>query len=276
MDSLELKEKIKEHYNIVTPYYNSLWGKHIHHGYWITGKESKEVAQDNLVEKLIKEGEVKLNSKILDVGCGVGASSIYFAKNLNSEVVGITISPIQQAIAENSAKENGVNFKTRFLVMDAENISLNENFDYIWSVEAISHFPNKDKFFTDAIKLLNIDGRVVLIDWFIRENLTVAEDKKYIDPIRKGMLVPDISTMERYKQILIKNNCRIISEGDISKETAKTWDISLEIIRNPKFWLLAIKQGKEFVQFLRSFKAMRDGFSSGMFIYGYIVAEKLG
>jgi hypothetical protein len=39
------KRKIVEHYDFVSPYYHSLWGEHLHHGYWIRGDESKEVAQ---------------------------------------------------------------------------------------------------------------------------------------------------------------------------------------------------------------------------------------
>ncbi|MEK7194417.1 MAG: methyltransferase domain-containing protein [Patescibacteria group bacterium] len=272
VDPVTLKKDIQEHYDLVTPYYNSLWGKHIHHGYWISGKETKEVAQVNLVKKLIEVGEIKPNRDVLDVGCGVGASSIYLAEHLGERVTGIIISPIQVDIAKKFAADSNV--KVKFLVMDAEKMMFSEKFDYVWSIEAISHFPNKDKFFKDAILFLNPGGRIALVDWFKKEGLSSQEDKRYIDPIRKGMLVPDISTMQRYEEILIKNGCKVITRGDISVETAKTWDISLDIIKNPKFWDLAIKHGRQFVDFLKSFQAMRAGFSSKSFIYGYIIAEK--
>ena len=42
-------------------------------------------------------------------------------------------------------------------------------------------------------------------DWFKKENLVSSEEKKFINPIKKGMLVPDISTMKRYKKILLNN-----------------------------------------------------------------------
>ena len=50
------KDKVIEHYDLVSPYYNSLWGTHIHHGYWLTGKETKEEAQENLTALLIDRG----------------------------------------------------------------------------------------------------------------------------------------------------------------------------------------------------------------------------
>ena len=39
------KEKIRNHYDLISPYYFTLWGEHLHHGYWIHGDEPKEKAQ---------------------------------------------------------------------------------------------------------------------------------------------------------------------------------------------------------------------------------------
>lgn len=54
--STELKEKIKDHYNKISSYYKDLWGDNIHHGFWIKGDESKEVAQEQLMQELAKVG----------------------------------------------------------------------------------------------------------------------------------------------------------------------------------------------------------------------------
>jgi tocopherol O-methyltransferase len=46
------KNKIIEHDDLVSSFYRSLWGEHLHHGYWIRGDESKENAQLQLAEHL--------------------------------------------------------------------------------------------------------------------------------------------------------------------------------------------------------------------------------
>src|SRR5690348_8497165 len=69
------KEKVRDHYDRMSPYYHSLWGEHIHHGYWIRGDESKEVAQVQLIEHLARAAGIPPGARILDVGCGFGASS---------------------------------------------------------------------------------------------------------------------------------------------------------------------------------------------------------
>src|SRR6202022_858650 len=100
------KHRIIEHDDIVSAYYRSLRGEHLHHGYWIRGDESKEKAQLQLIEHLAQLARVKPGSDILDIGCGFGASSLYLAKNYNAAVTGITISPVQVEMATRaSAKE---------------------------------------------------------------------------------------------------------------------------------------------------------------------------
>src|SRR5881227_2568045 len=62
------KDKVRDHYDRMSPYYHSLWGEHIHHGYWIRGDESKETAQLQLIEHLAQVAGIQPGSRILDVG----------------------------------------------------------------------------------------------------------------------------------------------------------------------------------------------------------------
>src|SRR5215470_16310266 len=112
------KEKVRDHYDRMSPYYHSLWGEHIHHGYWIRGDESKETAQVQLIEHLAEAARVQPDAQILDVGCGFGASSIYLARRYRAKATGITISTVQVEMANKAASTAGVN--ASFLLMDAE------------------------------------------------------------------------------------------------------------------------------------------------------------
>src|SRR5882762_5828723 len=164
------KHKIIEHYDAVSPYYRSLWGEHLHHGYWIRGDESKEKAQLQLIENLARLANVKPGADILDIGCGFGATSLYLAKQFNAAVTGITISPIQVEMAIRAAA--GRNLDVTFLSMDAEAMSLHKKFDILWSVESISHYQNREQFFASAARLLRPGGSFAITDWFKKEKLT--------------------------------------------------------------------------------------------------------
>jgi cyclopropane fatty-acyl-phospholipid synthase-like methyltransferase len=266
------KPKIIEHYDVVSPFYRSLWGEHLHHGYWVRGDESKEEAQLQLTQHLAKLANVKPGSDILDVGCGFGASSLYLAGHYGATVTGITISPVQVEMATQSAAAKGLHAK--FLLMDAEAMTFQKQFDILWSMESISHMQDLLAFFSSAAKLLKPAGSLAITDWFKKKSLTLAEHRKFIDPIEKGMFV-ELQTMEHYEQLLISNGLQIIHREILNRNCEKTWDLGLEIIKNKDFWALAAKLGTHFVSYLKAFQAMRAGFASGNFVYGLLVASKI-
>jgi tocopherol O-methyltransferase len=266
------KERIREFYDLVSSHFHELWGEHLHHGYWIRGNETKERAQIQLIEHLAQSANLRPGRRILDVGCGTGASSIYLAKHYQVEATGITISPVQVRLANQAAARADVN--ATFLLMDAEAIQFEKLFDIVWSVESVSHYQDIGKFFASAANLLKPNGTVAIIDWFKKPNLNPAEYKQKILPIEKGMLV-ELETMQEYETWMRSNGLQIVKSEILNKNCAKTWDLGLDIIKNRSLWKLAATQGAMFVDFLKAFRAMRAGFASGDFVYGLVVAQKI-
>ena len=263
------KHRVIEHYDLVSPYYRSLWGEHLHHGYWIRGDESKERAQLQLIEHLAQLTNVKPGSDILDIGCGFGGSSLYLAKNYGAAVIGITNSPVQVQMAIKAAAKERLNAK--FLLTDAEAMGLRKQFDLLWCVESISHYQHRAAFFASAPKLVKPGGVFAITDWFKKENLTPAEARKFIDPIEKGMLV-ELQVMDDYEDYLTSSGLQIVHREILTEHCAKTWDLCLDIINDKALWKLALEHGPQFVAYLKAFQAMRAGFASGNFIYGLFVA----
>lgn len=266
------KEKIREHYDALSPYYHSLWGDHIHHGYWIRGDESKEVAQLQLVERLAQTAGLPPDCKILDVGCGIGAASIYLAQKYGADVTGITISPVQLEMAKQAAAKQDA--RVKFLLMDAEALELDGSFDVIWAVESVSHFRSVPRFFESAADLLRVNGTIALIDWFKREELETLEERRFVAPIERSMLVK-LRTMRAYGEWMEAHGLRVVHRERLNEHCARTWEICLEFLKEKKFWELAAKHGSRFVAHLRGFRAMRAGFASGNFVYGMMVARKM-
>jgi tocopherol O-methyltransferase len=265
------KEKVKDFYDRVSPYTHDLWGMHLHHGYWISGEETKERAQIQLVEHLARLAGLAPGRKILDVGCGFGGSSIYLAKNYDADATGITISPIQVEMARKAAAIDGVNVE--FILMDAEEMKFDEPFDVVWSIESISHYPQKESFFASAAQCLKSGGTLAITDWFKKEHLKQREHDKFIQPIEKGMLV-ELHTMEDYAAMLRRNGLQVVHNEVLNKNCSKTWDLCLEMLKNKALWRVAAENGSEFVAFLRAFRAMRAGFASGNFVYGLMIAKR--
>ena len=180
-------------------------GEHIHHGYFIDPADTKEVAQARLIDLLLERSQLPTGSQVLDVGCGIGGTSRFLAKNMGCSVTGITISGQQVKLAkELSSKEAGPvdgkveksgftglgNGSVRFVELDAEKMGdyfneseSNMSFDCVWISEAMSHLPDKELFFRNVSILLKSGGKLVVADWFKAEELTEAQMEADIKPI---------------------------------------------------------------------------------------------
>src|SRR5918998_649666 len=113
MTSKHYIEAVRDHYDRLSVFYRALWGDHIHHGFW-ENNESPKVAQVKLIERLARRAGIVRGSRVLDVGCGVGGSTLWLARNLDCTVVGITISPVQAEMATEKARKEGLQKRARF------------------------------------------------------------------------------------------------------------------------------------------------------------------
>ncbi|KAI1340684.1 S-adenosyl-L-methionine-dependent methyltransferase [Xylariaceae sp. FL0016] len=296
-DSLSaLKDRIKKHYEIASDYYYSLWGQHIHHGYFKSPTETKEQAQVNLIDYLLEISALPDGSRVLDVGCGVGGTTRFLAKEHDCQVTGITISGRQVEIAKrltlaetSTEGEDSSGFfayskgKARFIELDAEKMAEyfaaqaapSAQVDCVWISEALSHLPNKPLFFSSSFSLVASGGRLVIADWFKAPGLTTEQVDADIKPIEDGMLLPRLFTSDEYVAMAKEAGFKLRGEPiDISKDVAKTWDISWSLVSSPSLWAFAISQGRDGLAFLQAFRAMRRGYANGTFRYAIMSFEK--
>src|SRR5262245_53199686 len=126
------KRVIRFHYDLITPFYRLFWGPHIHHGLW-EADESPRAAQLQLTERLASLALVTSTDRLLDVGCGMGGSSIHLAKSRGCQTLGITLSPLQRRWAALAARWHRVADRAVFRCDDAESVVLEgESFDVLW------------------------------------------------------------------------------------------------------------------------------------------------
>jgi tocopherol O-methyltransferase len=267
-----LKEKIIKHYDEISPYYRDLWGVHIHHGYWKTGLETKEEAQEQLIDQLISHAKIQPRATILDVGCGLGGTAIYLHKKLGARVTGVTISPRQIQIGNELALNRGAD--VRLLLMDAENLTLDRPFDVVWSVEAISHLSRRADCFRSMARLLKAGGKLVIADWFQSNTATLKQEREFLHPIEQAMLVPKLESPSIYMKYVTGAGLNVIEFEDLSTRVQKTWDLAIDLIKKPALWKFAAGRSKDFSAFLHGFRAMKAGYKAKALVYGVLIGQK--
>lgn len=87
--------EVASHYDELDRFYRDVWGNHLHHGLWSSGRESVEEATLLLTRLLIAKAGILNGQRICDVGCGYGETSRVLARQYGAEVVGYTVSRAQ-------------------------------------------------------------------------------------------------------------------------------------------------------------------------------------
>ncbi len=267
-------QSIRGHYDLSTVFYRLLWGPHIHHGYW-EHDERARVAQVQLIERLANACGSSADDRLLDVGCGMGGSSIHLAKTRNVQATGITVSPLQRQWATCSARWHGVHRQTSFLCRDAEAIELAPNsFDTVWSVECTEHLFDKPRFFERAARWVKPGGRVAICAWLAGENLEDSRKRRQVDEVCEGFFCPSLGAHSDYCRWMEDAGLEMIVSEDWTANVARTWELCHQRVACSKVRWLARLIDQDTVMFLDRFETLLNAYRNGAMQYGCFVARK--
>lgn len=216
---------VATHYDQLDKVYRQIWGEHVHHGYWQTGNESSDEAVKKLVALVGHEANLKQSSRICDVGSGYGATSRMLAETFSADVTAFTVSPAQFAFA-NAVRHAGK--KPHYLLQDwNENTLPKQSFDAVIAIESSEHIDDKPRFFAEAHRVLDVDGRLVVCAWIAKENPKPFEIRFLLEPICREGRLPGMGTVTEYCDMMYTAGFKSVSHQNISQQVKKTWPICI-------------------------------------------------
>ncbi|MEZ6044145.1 MAG: methyltransferase domain-containing protein [Planctomycetaceae bacterium] len=211
----------------------------------------------------------------LDVGCGMGGSSIHLARKFNCEVIGVTLSPVQRRWASTSSLLSGASRNTQFLCQDAEQINFEpESFDIIWSIECTEHLFDKPAFFRKAATWLKPGGRVSICAWLAGDNVESAEDIQQVYDVCEGFFCPSLGSSADYEHWLTDSGLTMEQTLDWTERVDRTWEICKSRIQKTGMPWLARMIDQDTVMFLDRFETILKAYRTGAMKYGCFIAHK--
>ncbi|KAJ4799986.1 Gamma-tocopherol methyltransferase [Rhynchospora pubera] len=270
-----LKKGIAEFYDESSGVWESVWGDHMHHGFYepdtAASLSDHRPAQIRMIEEAlsfagVSDDPMKKPKTIVDVGCGIGGSSRYLAKKYGAQCRGITLSPVQAQRAQELAAAEGLADKVSFQVADALQQPFPDGeFDLVWSMESGEHMPDKMKFVSELARVAAPGATIIIVTWCHRD-LSPSEDSLKPDEIAllnkicDAYYLPAWCSASDYVNIAKSLSLENIKTADWSDNVAPFWPA---VIRSAFTW-----QG--FTSLLRSgWKTIRGALVMPLMIEGY-------
>jgi|GEM_PF-842742 len=272
----KITHKIAQFWDRLSPGWEKIWGPHIHHGYYEENEHLTPLqAQEKLLHKLTELIEIPEKAEILDVGCGMGGSSIYLAQQYAAQVRGITLSPRQVQIATEVAQKAGVTGLS-FQVEDALYLQSFQDcsIDVVWSLESCEQFFDKKLFLNNAYRVLKPGGKLLLVTWCSSQDEYQHQAAKKYQKLCHEFDLPYLPTINRYRELLEEEKFTIKSVIDWSDQVKKSWEVGVNLVQSISLLRILQMGGWQAWRFARQIKLMRDAFQENRIQYGVFIAEK--
>lgn len=262
-------ELIRDHYDSLALVYRAFWGDHIHHGLFEHGDETPQQAQGALVDYCLELVRPAVGSAVLDVGCGHGAPAVRLARELDCQVLGLTISEKQAYLARENAARARVQQRTRFLVQDAETYAYpHEEFDLVWTMESSEHFADKPRYLQNVAATLKPGGQLLLAAW------TGSMESAGVRAVAAACLCPALWTAQEYCDAIAAAGLQLRSCEDLTAKVTRTWKVCSRRAQAARVAAALLPRPAR--DFVKGIELILAAYSSGELSYTILSAKKPG
>lgn len=168
-------------------------------------------------DAMIAAAGIGPETRVLDIGCGVGGPALYLAEKTGCHVTGIDLMEWHAVEAAGRAVARGVAARTVFQAGDATALAFPDvSFDVVWSQDAWCHVPDKPKVISEAARVLKPNGHIAFTDWVALAEMA----PNYLAEIKAAVSAPNFGTPSHYREWLEAEGCTVLESQDISAHFA--------------------------------------------------------
>jgi tocopherol O-methyltransferase len=270
---------VADHYDDLDRIYREIWGEHVHHGLWSTGRESHWTAVRQLVERVAEQARITGSSRVCDIGCGYGATASHLSSVHRASVTGITLSRTQYDLAVQRTRSDP-RIRIRWGNW-LENQLPDQSFDAAIAIESTEHMTDKPLCFAEAHRILKPGGRLVVCGWCAGEQPRRWEIRLLLEPVCSEGRLPDLRTPTEQTRLLEKAGLRVPHYEDLTQKVKRTWNICIrrsitKFITDSKTrrYFLSPRHAARNREFLFAIFRIRLAYETGAMSYGMFTAEK--
>lgn len=216
---LRTPEVVDRYYTLCIPFYREFLGRHWHTGFYApTGPIGPP---DQLRMELVVAASARVgpDTRVLDVGCGIGGTACHLARATGARMHGVTPNAVQLELARAHARDQGLAERATFSRGTADALPFaDESFDVVLFFESACHFPDRTGFFREARRVLRPGGHVAGEDWIATSALDAAQRHRFIEPICDTWAIPELGTLESYADAMATAGLQVRERVDMRQE----------------------------------------------------------
>jgi cyclopropane fatty-acyl-phospholipid synthase-like methyltransferase len=169
-------------------------------------------------DSIVEEIQALHASRVLDLGCGVGASLIHIASRTNVHAIGVTISGVQAARARDLILRAGL--AQRISVLEGSFLALDPllpKVDLAFAVESFILAGDHARFFQEAERVLRPGGRLIVCDDFLNEEKCLsASELEWVETFRRGWHAASLLSSSEFQTSGENHGFSTIKQQDLS------------------------------------------------------------
>jgi cyclopropane fatty-acyl-phospholipid synthase-like methyltransferase len=194
--------------------------QNIHRSLWTDGAKTLDEALNVSNARILKEivSVAPDRACVIDLGCGVGASLFYMVPHMQDAIqtIGLTISALQADLARKSAKQLGLQDRIHFAQGDFTAVPFIGEWDAAYSIEAVFHAMELEKYFMEVSRLLHRGGKLILVDDFQTERPLSPAEANWLKAYTDGWHLPGMSTVKQVNERAERHNLQLVKNDDLT------------------------------------------------------------
>ncbi|MDC0712051.1 methyltransferase domain-containing protein [Stigmatella sp. ncwal1] len=166
-------------------------------------------------------GESWAGKRVMDVGCGLGGSSLYWATEHRAQMTAVTIAPSHVPWIQRFAAQVGASDRVRVLLCDALEVPGRDYFDRVVAVESSCYLP-RQAWFHQVHRLLRPGGTLLLVDCFLGRPELAAPFNRYWHT--------RLGTTDEYLRAASLAGLELELYQDLAYRTVNFWTLTMDLL----------------------------------------------
>jgi len=189
----------------------------IHRAVWGEGVQDRAAAFHFVHDLVAKELPPSRPTRVVDLGCGVGACLRYLARDPGVGGTGVTLSPLQVRLAREAAARDGLSARLDFVEGDFTALPPLEPAHVVCAIESFLHGPDPAAFLAQAGQVLLPGGRLAICDDFLGDRPPGnARERETLAAFRRGWHVGTLERVETIDALAAPHGLRRIRDLDLT------------------------------------------------------------